>query len=164
MVLELLKTIIKEALEDELESRIESLRLEPMFATVEQFVEQKLLNDEYAYDFIELQALARNRASDRLGYDVDVANPVDVKAVKNELEEIGFSFMGREKVSKVRGVTSNPHGTHPFAGSGGGGTGMGTDFHGGVGFSHGGGPGAIGGEVDWDPTSDRSLKMVPRKR
>ena len=153
-----LRQMIQEALESEIEDQVEIMRKDPRCKTVDAFIESKLDDDEYEFNFIELQALARNVASKEKGYD-KLASPSETASVKRTLTDVGLRFIGREPIKNTRGVRSPSHGTHPFAGSGGGGSGFGSDFSGTTFTSHGGGPGAIGGGYRWDPNDPKNLSM-----
>ena len=157
--MERLRALIREILEVELDSKVEKLRRSPAYASIENFVQQKLDEEEESYDFIELQALARNVASGSLGYDVDDAPQMYVKSVKNELSSYGLTFNPRQAEKRVRGVMSNPHGRHPFAGMSGG---TGTMMGGHIGL--GTGPGAMGGREEWRASDKRSLPMGSKHR
>lgn len=150
----------------ELEDQIEDLRSLPEFVDIDSFMNLKLEDDDLTFSFVELQALARNAASQRLGHKVDVAGQGDIKSIRSVLEkDMGFRLIVREPVRNIRGATSNPNGTHPFAGSGGGGSGFSSSRDGGGGFtSFGGGPGAIGSGTAWDPNDSKNLRMGARKR
>jgi hypothetical protein len=150
---EFAECVLEESLEDDLEEKIDELRTDSTFESVDSFAEEKLNNDEFEYNFLELQALARNVAEKRLGHDVTVAPTRDIEAVKLALGDLGFKFVGRQVTKHVRGVTSNAHGTHPFAGSGAGGTGFSSD-----GLGVGSGPGAMGSKSAWNPNAPGSLK------
>lgn len=117
----LVRRIIREVLEDDVEEQIDELREQPEFESIESFVEYKLDNEDYEYDFVELQALARNlTAKERGSKDISVATTKSLDAVKKELAAVGFKFIGRQPVKKVRGFTSPKHGSSPFAGMAGG--------------------------------------------
>jgi len=149
----------------ETEDEIEEMRGSPEFRDIDTFAEYKLDNEEDSYDWKELQALARNLAALRVGRPEAAASKADVDTVKKELDSIGFSFVPREALKAVRGATSNSHGTHPFANSGGGGSGFSSDRGGGGGFtSFGGGPGAVGGKVPWDSRDSKNLPMGSTRR
>jgi len=159
------KRIIHEALEEDLDDKIEAIRKEPNFSSVSAFMSAKFDDDDYEYDFIELQTLARNATSKRKGIKlISMASDVDIAAIKKELNDMGFKFIGRQPSKKVRGFTSNAHGTHPFAGSGGGGSGFGSDFAGSTHTAFGGGPGAIGGGYTWDPNDKKNLPMGAKRK
>lgn len=160
------KSVIQEAIEDELEEQIEEMQGMPEFKTVDAFIEMKLDNDDLAYSFIELQALARNTSKSRLkDKRVTEASPEDISAVRNTLEkEMGFKYVGRQPVKQTRGFKSNSHGTSPWAGTGGGGSGFGSDFHGSTFTSFGGGPGAIGGGYKWDANDPKNLGMGAKRK
>lgn len=156
--------VLKETLEPELEEEIEELRTTPEFESIDSFMAAKIDDEDYDYNFIELQALARNVTASRTGRtDIKVASPIDLVAVKKELEEMGFLFIGREVSRSTRGFSSGYHGSHPFAGSVGGGTGMGTGYNGPVGWGIGGGPGSVGGSYKWDPNDKKNLGMGAKK-
>jgi len=157
----------KEAMSGEVEDEIDELRQSPEFKSVDDFMAMKLDDDDFVYNFMELQALARNLAAQRTGdRRVTVPSPTDVAAVRKTLEdEFGFKYVPREPARDVRGSSSNSHGTHPFAGSGGGGSGFSSDREGGGGFTaFGGGPGALGGGYAWDPKDKKNLPMGSRRR
>ena len=149
-----------EAFEDE----VEALMDEPEFRSIEAFVNHKLDNDEYAFTATELQALARNAESKRIGQRATMASPQATKALRNELtSDFGFSFSPREPVKFARGSMASGHGTHPFAGSGGGGSGFGSGLDGPSFTSFGGGPGAIGGGYAWDKDDPKNLSMGSKR-
>jgi hypothetical protein len=159
-----LKQIIREVLEDDVEERIEELQREPEFKDIGSFIEMKLDNDEYEYDFVELQALARNKmASMHGGRAANYSSPsvVIVDGIKRELGDMGFKFTGREPLKKARGFTSPIHGSNRFAGMASG-SGMGSGFDGPSGFGMGGGPGTIGGGYKWKAGDSRNLSMGSR--
>ena len=156
-----LRSIISEVLEKEAESEIDALRSEPQMQDIKSFATFKLENDEYEYGFAELQALARNISSIRLNRrDLSEPSQIDVNNVKKELAAIGFKFVVREPIKQTRGYKT-ALGTHPFANSGGGGSGFGSG-----GFTaSGGGPGAIGSGRAWgDPEDPGDLKMGAGRR
>lgn len=149
---------------DELDDRIEDLRDMPEFESLDAFMNHKLDDDDLSFDFIELQALARNVASARLGKRVEQANQSDTQHVRHELETgMGFKFISRVPTRDVRGASSNPNGTSPFAGMAGG-TGIGSDRSGPSFAAFGGGPGAIGSGVPWDANDSKNLRMSPKRR
>jgi len=160
-----IKAIVTETLEDDVEESIEGLRRTPEMRDIESFVNFKLNNDEYEFDFIELQALARNAAQARTGDKRTVAaSQTDTEKVRNTLvSDIGFKFMGRQPLKQTRGFTSPLNGKSPWAGQGGGGSGFGSDFGGGTFTSFGGGPGAMGGGGPWDKDDPRALAMGAKK-
>jgi uncharacterized integral membrane protein (TIGR00697 family) len=114
--------------------------------SLEAFIESKLDDDNYEYNFIDLHALGRNMTQAKYGSKMEVseAGASDLAHIKKELGELGFKFVGRNVTKNVRGFRAGAHGRNPFAGSGGGGTGMGSAWGNPTGFSHGGGPGAVG--------------------
>lgn len=151
------------ARQEELDDQIEELRDMPEFSDLNEFMNSKLDDDDLSFNFIELQALARNAASDRIGKRVEQASQSDTQKVRHELETVGFKFINREPPRNVRGATSNPNGTSPFAGMAGG-TGIGSDMSGPSFASFGGGPGAIGAGVPWDANDSKNLRMSPKRR
>lgn len=94
-----LRQVIKEELEDDVEEKITTAMKERRCKTIDAFVESKFEDDEYEFDFIELQALARNIASTKKGYK-KLANPQETAEVKRELTGLGFKFIGREPLKK----------------------------------------------------------------
>ena len=155
MLLSELRQVIREILEAEVEKEIEELQNDVAFQDVGSFIESKLENEEFDYSFVELQALARNEMHKSIGGKKShVASPSQsvVDRIKDELNGMGFKFVGREPIRKGRGFTSPSHGKNPFA-SMSAGSGM------------GGGPGAMGGGYKWDSSSKRDLSMgAGRKR
>lgn len=144
-----LRRVIREAIESDLDDQIEDLRTQPEFSSLASFAQSKLDDDVYEYNFVELQALARNRLG---GKDISEARPADVAAVRRELESLGFKFVGRRPVRTVRGARSPSHGSHPFAGMIGG-SGIGDT-----------GPGAVGGDYKWSASDAKNLPMGSRRR
>lgn len=159
--IDVLRRVIKEELEDDAEKSIAAAMKEKRCKSVDAFIESKIDDDEFEFNFIELQALARNVASARKGYK-KLASPQETSEIKKELTDVGLKFIGREPLKKnIRGFTSPTHGSSRFAGMCGG-TGFGSDWHGGTFTSFGGGPGAIGGGGIWDPDDPRCLRMGAR--
>jgi hypothetical protein len=162
-ITEALKKVIREVLEEELDEEIQEMRKMPEYKTLEAFVTSKFDNDDFEYSFMDLHALARNMTQAKLGKgkknEVSEAGKAELDEVKFELNGLGFNFIGRQPPKAVRGFTSPKNGTNRFAGTGGGGSGFGTDWEGPTGRGHGGGPGAIGGGYDWDPNDPRNLGM-----
>jgi len=141
-----LRSIIREVLEKDVEAQIEDLQEElkdiKSIKDLEAFVTMKLDNDEDSYNFVELQALARNidaAAKDLEKWEISSASLATTSMVRNELEGYGLKFVAREAIKKTRGFKSSVHGTSPFAGMAGG-SGIGDG-----GLRMGGGPGAMGG-------------------
>lgn len=156
---------LREVMEPELEEQVEELRLDPAFQSIDEFMAYKIDDEDYDYNYIELQALGRNLTAQRTGRDdVVVAAKVDLDEVKLALHEMGFKFIGRQPIRQGRGFLKGAHGTHPYAGSGAGGSGFGSDFSGPTGTSFGGGPGAIGGGYKWDKNDPRNLGMGSKKK
>lgn len=157
---------IVEALDDDDEEAIAELMKQPEFKDIDAFIANKLDNDEFDYGFLELQALARNAARKRT-HDKRVTNASkeDIDGVRKALEGgMGFQYVAREPIKRTRGHLSNSHGTHPFAGSGGGGSGFGSDRSGTTFTSFGGGPGAIGGGYEWDAADPKNLSMGSKRK
>lgn len=160
-----LRKIITEALDQELSDQIEELMLEPYTSSVESFVEFKLENEETDFTPAELQAIAKNIWLEDGGDERGIVPARYVKIVKTELiDGYGMKFVPREPIRKTRGFNSSYHGTHPFAGSGAGGSGFGTSFDGPSFTSFGGGPGAIGGGYKWDPDDPKNLSMGSKRK
>ena len=134
---------------------LEALAGMPEYASVEDFVDS--LEDD-AFSHLDLQALAQRR------HGVRSPSQPQLRALRAELESYGLRLLAREPAKDVRGVTSSLNGRHPFAGSGGGGTGFSTGWGSGGFTSYGGGPGAIGGGYDWDPNDKKNLSMGSRRR
>lgn len=155
-----------ESQENETHEEIEELRTTPEFKDVDSFSAMKLDNDEFSYNFTELQALARNAAAKRTGNKgVTMPSQQDIASVRAALEgAMGFKYVPRPPVKDVRGARSNAHGTHPFAGSGGGGSGFGSDRGGGTFTSFGGGPGAVGGDYEWKADDPKNLGMGAKRK
>lgn len=167
LTVKLLREFIKEALEPDIQEQIDELRTLPEYKTVEAFIEDRLDEENYEFTFLDLQALAFNLTAKKLRLPMSQVSEPDtaiVASVKNQLIELGFKFVPRKVVKNVRGVSSNPHGTHPFAGSGGGGSGFGSDRSGPSFTSFGGGPGAIGGGYKWDANDPKNLAMNAKRR
>lgn len=150
--------------DDAFESEVRELSFEPEFASVEAFVSSKLDNDEYTFTAVELQALARNVESAKAGRRATMASPATSKAVKQELiADYGLRFEPREPAKFSRGGMASGHGSSPFAGMGGGGSGFGSDYSGTTFTSFGGGPGAMGGGYEWKKDDKRNLPMGAKK-
>jgi hypothetical protein len=146
------------------EAEVEALMDEPEYETIEAFVNHKLDNDEYVFNTVELQALARSADNARTGAQVSVASAMTTAAIKRELTtDFGFRFEPRAPVKFNRGSMSSSHGSHPFAGSGAGGSGFGSGFDGPTFISYGGGPGAIGGGYAWDKNDSKNLPMGSKR-
>lgn len=162
----MLRSLIIETLEKEVENQIEALRDEPEFRSIQTFIDDRLDSDIYEYNFMELHALARNMTQASMGkkHQISAATIDKLEQVKKELNELGFKFVGRMIPKKTRGFTSSAHGTHPFAGSGGGGSGFGSDRSGQTFTSYGGGPGAIGGGYKWDSKDPKNLGMGAKRK
>jgi len=161
-----LRQIIREVLEDDAEDQIDELQGEPEFKSVESFADMKLDNDEFEYSFVELQALARNvdqKDVSRSKVRVSSASQATVDKIRNELDGLGFKFVGRKPLKSVRGVTSGIHGSSPYAGMYSG-SGVGINAAGPVGFGMGGGPGAMGSGKKWDASAPGNLPMGSQRR
>ncbi|NDE18421.1 hypothetical protein EBZ80_26280, partial [bacterium] len=91
-----LRSIIREVLEKDVEAQIEDLQEElkdiKSIKDLEAFVTMKLDNDEDSYNFVELQALARNidaAAKDLEKWEISSASLATTSMVRNELEGYG---------------------------------------------------------------------------
>jgi len=161
---QILKSYIRtllENLEDDVEDQIDELCSTPEYKSVNDFLEYKLNNEEYEFNFIELQALARNETKARTGDKrTSAASQKETESIKDVLvRDYGFEFIPREKLKQTRGFTSPLNGKSRWAGQGGGGSGFGSDFGGSTFTSFGGGAGAMGGGGTWDKNSSRNLGM-----
>lgn len=134
------------------EEIVEMMEL-PEYASVEAFASFLYDDERESFTDVELQAVARNETG------IHAPNAMQVRNVKDDLIGYGFTFVPRQPVKQFRGARSNAHGTHPFAGSGGGGTGFSS---GGLGL--GTGPGAIGGKTPWDANSTKNLPMGSKRK
>ena len=146
---------------DEDEKRIEELRALPEFRNVEKFIEDKMNSNDVRFSTAELQALARNAHAKCMGFKrgTDCVAPSDtVRKIRMELTSYGMEFVPRTNVASVRGFTSPSHGTSRFAGNFGG-SGMGSNLEGPMGFGFASGPGAIKSDEVWDPNDPRNLPM-----
>ena len=147
---------VEEALDLGPERETQRLMKEPEFQSFDAFIEYKFDNEEDDFSTEEVHALVRNiaqRKQDR--YKIVQANDPDVHEMIQKIKSYGLKYLPLKKPDNFRGATSNPHGRHPFAGSGAGGSGFGDS-----GFtSHGGGPGSIGSGKAWSPNSAGSLRM-----
>jgi len=144
--------------DDAFDEEVEELRAMPEFESFETFVNYKLDNDEEEFSAAELQALARNYQSAIAGRNVEKASTTLTKDIKAELLKIGFKFVARENVKGFRGSMSSAHGSNPFAGTGGGGSGFSSGD-----LKLGGGSGAIGGKRAWG-TGPGDLTMGTKKK
>ena len=161
-----LRQIIREVLEDDVEDQIEELQGQPEFKSVEVFADMKLVNEDFEYNFIELQALARNMDQGNVSSSksrVSTASKATVDRIRDELDGLGFKFVGRAPLKSVRGIRSGMHGSNPYAGMHSG-SGMGINSAGPVGFGMGGGPGAMGSGKKWDASAPGNLSMGSRRR
>lgn len=150
--------------DDAFDDDVGELAKMPEYASVDAFVTLKLDNDEFTFTTSDLQALSLSIDRKKNGKRVEVASPTTVRNVKQELVNIGLKFVPREPVKFVRGSMSSAHGSHPFAGSGGGGGGFSSDRSGPGFTSYGGGPGAIGGGYEWRADDPRNLSMGSKRR
>lgn len=130
----------------------------PEYESVDAFALSKDDEGGDSFTHLDLQALARRR------HGVPAPSFAQVRAVRSDLEAYGLKLSTREPPRDVRGVTSSVNGRHPFAGSGGGGTGFSSGWGGGGFTSFGGGPGAIGGGYAWDPKDKKNLSMGSGRR
>lgn len=157
----MLRALVREVLlaegrrPDDDDDPVDALAGMPEYASVEDFVDS--IEDD-AFSHVDLQALARRR------HGVPSPSQPQLRALRAELESYGLRLLPREPPKEVRGVTSSVNGRHPFAGSGGGGTGFSTSWGAGGFTSFGGGPGAIGGGYDWNARDGRNLPMSAGRR
>jgi len=163
-----LRKLIKEEIElalisenNSFEEQIEELRDEIEYFSVESFTNFKFDDDDTTFSTIELQALARNIMAEKTGNENALPSKVVIDEVKEELLRYGLTFTKRQVEKSVRGMTSNSHGTHPFAGQGSGGSGFSN-----LGLGLGGGPGSIGGGrgKPWSASQKGSLSMGSKRR
>lgn len=153
-----MKKSLREAIEPELDDQIEDLSEEPEYRSLRLFKEFKLDDESYHFNFIELNALARGLWREIMDEDDHLPPENFISNLKNELIQYGFEFVPR-KIVKLPRSGKGSHGTHPFAGSGGGGSGFGVD-----GKVGGRGPGNMGGGYDWDPSDKKNLPMGAKKK
>lgn len=145
--------------DDAFEDAVTELMQFEEFKSIDSFVESKIENDEFSFSAVELQALARRHDSRKLGHEVTAVSPATVSKIKANLIDFGLRFVPREKVKHFRGGMSSSHGSNPFAGQGGGGSGFGFD-----GTLGGKGPGNVGGGYDWSPDDKKNLPMGAGKK
>jgi hypothetical protein len=154
--------------DDAFDDDIDSLVKQPEFRDLDTFVNYKLDNEEFEFSTQELQALVLNTEKKRLGHNVSSVSSGATSNIRSILvNDYGFKFIPRVPVKFARGGMASSHGTNPYAGMGGGGSGAGSDFskHAGGGFhGMGGGPGAMGGGYDWDKNDKRNLPMGASKK
>lgn len=148
--------MILETLEDNVEDQIDELRSLPEYSDIDAFVAAKLDDDQYEFNYVELQALARNETQFELGDKrVGAASQAKTEKIRSILvNDYGFKFIGREKLKQTRGFTSPLNGKNRWAGQGGGGSGFSSG-----GLKMGGGSGTAGGSTNWDKNSSRNLGM-----
>lgn len=182
-----IRRLIRETLEDDIEETIRDRFEEPEFDSIPEFVAFKVNNDEKTYDLVELHVLARKKMMKARPGVFDLRDRFPTSPSKVIIDEVHWeiyealetmkddpksrvdkryelNYVPRTPPQTSRGFTSNPHGRHPFAGQGGGGTGFSTSFGGGGGFtSYGGGPGAVGGYV-WKSGDKKNLPMGSRRK
>jgi hypothetical protein len=149
------------------EDDIEELRNSPEYKSLESFVQYKMDDEQEAYTTEELQALTRNiDFKNRKLYNALPPSQL-VSDVKEELSSYGLKFIPRNAIKHFRGAMSNAHGTSPFAGTVGGGSGVNTTKGNPreiAGFGIGGGMGVMGGGYDWDASDKKNLPMGSRRR
>lgn len=147
----LIKRLVESVMiDDDLERQIEKLEAlgEDWYDDRQSFVLHAMQEYEETLEPVELstaelQLIARNESG------VPEPSPTLVREIKEELittPDVVIKFVGRQPKKNIRGFTSGYHGSSPYKGIVGGGTGMGTGFGGPVGFGMGGGPGSIGGK------------------
>lgn len=146
---------------------IDELRSSPEMKSIEDFVQYKIDDEDTTFTALELQTLARN--IDFKQRKIKNALPPQniVNSVRTELESYGLKFIPREKIRHFRGAMSSAHGSSPYAGFVGGGSGFSTekgDPHSIMGLGIGGGMGVIGGGYNWDPNDKKNLPIRGSKR
>lgn len=148
--------MILETLEDDVEEQIDELRSMPEFSDIDAFVAAKLDDDQYEFNYVELQALARNQTQATSGDKrTGAASQTTTEKIRSILvNDYGFKFVGREKLKQTRGFTSPLNGKNRWAGQGGGGSGFSSG-----GLKMGGGSGTAGGKTAWSRDSSRNLSM-----
>lgn len=149
------------------DDEIDELRDEPELKSIEAFVQYKIDDEQTTFSASELQALARNADFKQRKLRNALPPQSVVDSVKSELESYGLKFVPREKVRHFRGAMSNAHGTSPYAGFGGGGSGFSTEKgnpHSIMGLGIGGGKGVMGGGYDWNPNDPKNLPIRGSKR
>lgn len=146
------------------ESDIDELRDQPEFKSLEDFVTFKMDDEQSTYDATELQALARN--IDYADRGVENALPPQniINQIKTELNGYGLKFVPRETLKHFRGSMSSSHGTSPYKDFVSGGSGMGIDREGPVGWGIGSGIGAHRTKVQWDPNDPRNLSTTRSRK
>jgi hypothetical protein len=151
-----------------LQKRIEELTVDTENQSIEDRIEYALEEDDYTFDTAALHAIAINII--QLPNDwvelVNMRQYVElVRDVKKKLLDSGLTMKERPAIDHSRrGPMSNAHGRHPFAGTGGGGSGMGSSREGPTGFGMGGGPGAIGSKTPWSSSDSKNLPMGSRSK
>jgi hypothetical protein len=153
--------------EDAFDDNIDEMIKQPEFKDVDSFVNYKLDNEEFEFSTQELQALVHNTEKKRLGYNVSSVSSGATSNLRSILvNDYGFKFVPRAPVKFSRGGMASSHGTNPYAGMGGGGSGAGSEMSKHVGGFHGmgGGPGAMGGGYNWDKDDKRNLPMGAAKK
>ena len=130
---------------EDLENSVELAMADDECQSVDAFAEWAYDEGIKTYSVVQLQALARNVSGQ------PAPGPKVLNAIKSELAGYGLSRGDRAKIDRSRrGPTSNINGRHPFANSGGGGSGFGP-----------------GGEIrggTWSPTAPGALSMGSKRR
>jgi hypothetical protein len=142
------------------DEKLKELMEMPEYENINAFVEYKIDNEEDYFTTEDLQSLSR--VYDFAIRKISNAMPPQqlVKNIKNELISYGLKFIPREPTKHIRGALSSAHGSSPYAGFGGGGSGMSS---GGIGM--GGGPGVAGGKYSWDSkNTEKNLPMGSRRK
>lgn len=139
--------------EKDVEAWIEHMSSFPEFESLRTFQTTKLDDEDFGFDFMELNALARSLWRGMMGEERIIPPHDFIKKLRQNLIDYGFEFKPRGAMKLPRSG-KNSHGTHPFAGMGGGGSGFGMD-----GSVGGRGPGNMGGKYDWDPSDRKNLPM-----
>lgn len=145
-----------------LEEIEETMQL-PEYQTLEAFITYKFDNDDLEFNAVDLQALARVIDQKKSRIKIAAPSAMTIATIKKSLkDDLGFKFVARQPVKHVRGSMSPGHGTHPFAGSVGGGSGFSAGWDGAVAdarFSSG--VGTMGGGKPWDSNDKKNLRMSP---
>ena len=167
---------------DTLENQIEMAMLEPYNQSIDARVEYATMPEdspEFDPEYMvlttaDVQAIARNIAEEMPELrDKDVETWVNLRAFRNLVRQVretlvndwGLTFVERKRIDiSRRGPRAGVHGRHPFANSGGGGSGMGGGREGPIGFGMGGGPGAIGSKTVWNPDDPKNLPMGTKRK
>lgn len=162
--------IEQRSLEDQIELAMADQENQSLDARIDYAIE----TGDTEFTTADVQAIARNMAAQMPDLaDLDLERLKYMRSFVELVRRIrltlindwGMKFIERKRVDHSRRGSSSPaHGRHPFADSGGGGSGMGSDRSGPVGFGMGGGPGTMKGGDTWDANNPRNLPMGGAKR